>query len=75
MKYHVGITERYNLGNYEFTEVAGSVEFTDEEAGGDPADFAMQALDDLLRTHRARVERLVPEGTTSYILDHPALED
>jgi hypothetical protein len=75
MKYRVGVTERYNLGNYEFAEITGEIEFTEEEADGDPAEYGLQQLDALLRPHRRRVERLVPEDGTSYVLDHPALEE
>lgn len=75
MKYTVSVTERVNLGNFEFVELSASVEFTDDDADGKPAQFGARQLDNLLRSHRERALLLVPEDSASFMLDHPAMEN
>ncbi|MFE9834059.1 hypothetical protein ACFYP4_02750 [Streptomyces sp. NPDC005551] len=76
-KFSVSITERINLGRYEFMEVSGSVEFEDDDMGkGDtPETYGTRELDVLLRSHRRRAQGLVPEDIESFMLVHPALEN
>lgn len=74
-KYTVSVTERVNLGSYEFMEVSASIEFTEDDADGDPAKFGASQLDNLLRSHRQRALQLVPEDSASFMLDHPAMEN
>jgi hypothetical protein len=74
VKHTVSVTERYNLEGYEFAEVTATVEFTDEDADGNPSRFGLEQTDSLLRSHRRRYRSLVPEEGKSFLLDHPALE-
>lgn len=74
VKYLLESTERVNLGNYEFIELKAAVEFSSEEAVGDPTEFAQGELDAVLLPHRRRALSLLPEDSISFLLDHPALE-
>lgn len=75
MKIQISVTERVNLGNFEFTEISGSVEFDDSEAGRDPAGFAQEQLDVLLLSHRRRAQELLSEDSDSFMNYHPALQE
>jgi hypothetical protein len=78
MKYTLEVTERVNLGNFEFVECKAGIEFTDEDAvdaGESPHDFGLRELDALLLSHRRRARSLVPEEADSFALVHPALEE
>lgn len=76
MKFTLTASERVNVGNYEWVEYSGGVEFNDDEIpeGITPAKYARDQLDSLLLSHRRRAEALVPEDSSSFITDHPALE-
>lgn len=76
MNYSLSTTERVNLGNFEFVQIAGGVEFSDDEVpdGISPAKHARNELDALLLPHRRRAEAMVPEDSNSFIPEHPALE-
>ncbi|MFJ1700373.1 hypothetical protein ACIOHC_35880 [Streptomyces sp. NPDC088252] len=76
MKFTLSTTERVNVGNYEFVEISAGIEFSEDEVpeGIGPPKFARDKLDALLLSHRRRAEALVPEDSSSFITDHPALE-
>lgn len=74
MQYTLSVKERVNLDHFEFIEITGSVEFSDDEAEGNPNKFAQEKLDALLLCHRRRAAELLPEGAESFISYHPALE-
>lgn len=74
--FKVGVKERCNLGNFEFVEVTGEIEFTEENTDGfDPGAYGRDALDALLLPHRRRAEHLLPEESESFLAEHPALEE
>lgn len=75
MKYTLEVEELVNVGPYEHVKYRAVIEFDEEEAEGDPAKFGLAHLDVLLRSHRRRAATLIPEDSTSFILDHPALEN
>lgn len=76
MKVTVSVTERVNLGNYEYVGVTAGVEFDDSETDGVPAaEFAAEQLDVLMDSHRRRALDLLPQTGESFMLYHPALED
>jgi hypothetical protein len=74
MKITLSVTERVNLGNFEFVEVSAGIEFKDDEATGEPAQYAAQQLDVLLLSHRRRAQSLLAEDSESFMNYHPALE-
>lgn len=74
MKYTLEVTERVNLGQYEYIEISGAVEFSTADVRSDPAEHAEAELDALLRCHRRRALALLPEDSESFMIIHPALE-
>lgn len=73
-KFALSVTERVNVGNFEFIEVTGGVEFDDSDIDGDPTEFAAEQIDVLLLSHRRRASSLLPDGSESFMNYHPALE-
>lgn len=76
MKITLSVTERVNVGSYEFIEISGGVEFDEDEAfdnGVDAATYAKDQLDVLLRSHRRRALDVLPEESESFLTYHPAL--
>ncbi|MFH9606837.1 hypothetical protein [Streptomyces sp. NPDC017448] len=76
MKYRLATVERVNVGNYEYVEINGGVEFDTDDIppGVTPAKFARDELDTLLNPHRRRALAFVPTDEASFITEHPALE-
>lgn len=75
MKCTVSVTERINLGNFEYVEITAGVDFDTEEVSENPEAFARQQIDVLLRCHRRRAYQMLPEDSESFLAFHPALDN